>query len=83
MFDSIPCTDTIILMTARSSEYRAMLESFFSRNRIRFDMIIYNLPPGERILFNDAKPSGLLTAYAVNKQRDAPFKFDFIIDPHL
>ena len=38
---------------------------------------------GERILVNDKKPSGLVTAYAVNKERDAPLDLKIVIDETL
>jgi len=43
---------------------------FLEKNDIRFDHIIFDLPYGERILINDIKKSGMLTAYAINKERD-------------
>ena len=68
--DEIPHGDTIIILTARSSEYKNMTEEFLIANEIRFHSIMYNLPVGERILINDKKPSGLLTAYAYNLDRN-------------
>ena len=50
---------------------------------IRFDQIIYDLPFGERILINDAKPSGLKTAYSVNTVRDAGISLEVRIDENL
>ena len=37
---------------------------------INFDGIIFNLSPGTRVLINDKKVSGKLTALAVNKKRN-------------
>lgn len=67
---SIPEHDMIILITARPSEYRAITEKFLSENNIRYNHIIFDAPVGERILINDNKPSGLKTAYAIERTRD-------------
>lgn len=67
---SIPEKDLIILLTARSSEFRNKTEEFLSKNNIRYDHIIFDAPVGERIIINDNKPSGLVTAYAIERTRD-------------
>ena len=69
-FKSIPAEDMIILLTARPSMYREITEKFFAKNNIRYDYIIFDVPVGERILVNDTKPSGLKTAYAVERIRN-------------
>lgn len=69
-FSTIPENDVIIILTARSSEYKEITESFLQENSIFFDFILYDLPVGERILINDKKPSGMQTAYAYNLERD-------------
>ena len=69
-FASIPEKDMIILLTARSSEVRDMTEKFLRENNIRYDHIIFDVPVGERILVNDNKPSGLVTALAIERTRD-------------
>ena len=70
-FSRISKDDRIIILTARESKYRKETERFLKENNIRFDYIIYDLPVGERIMFNDKKPSGMKTAYAYNLERDA------------
>ena len=70
-FYTIPENDVIIILTARSSKYKDITESFLKNNGIFFDFIVYNLPVGERILINDKKPSGMQTAYAYNLERDS------------
>lgn len=67
---SIPEKDMIILLTARSSEFRDKTEEFLSKNNIRYDHIIFDAPVGERIVINDNKPGGLVTAYAIERIRD-------------
>lgn len=69
-FANIPQEDMVILITARPSEFRAVTEKFLADNNIRYDYIIFDAPVGERILVNDNKPSGLVTAYAIERTRD-------------
>lgn len=80
---SIPEDDMIIIITSRNEKYRDLTESFLEENKIRYNTIIWGAPFGERILFNDKKPSGLVTAIAVNKDRDSPIQFNFTIDNNL
>lgn len=82
-FSKISPKDKVILLTARKKIFREQLESFLNDNGIRFDRILYEMPMGERILVNDKKPSGLITAYAVNKERDAPLDLNIVIDETL
>jgi len=69
-FSKISKDDRIVILTARDTKYQQITEKFLNDNGTRFDHIIYDLPIGERILFNDKKPSGLKTAYAYNLDRD-------------
>ena len=82
-FASLPKGDKVILLTARSKSEVANLERFLISHNIRFDEIISDLPFGERILINDTKPSGLKTAFAINKGRDEAFKVEVEIDEKL
>ena len=79
-FASIPAEDMIILLTARPSEYREITEKFLIEKNIRYDHIIFDVPVGERILVNDTKPSGLKTAYAIERTRDHWDKLTIIED---
>lgn len=83
LFESIPATDVIVLMTARKPEYEDALKKFLAKNNIRFDYLLTDMPQGERILVNDRKPSGLQTAYAVNKNRDQALSLSFEVDNSL
>lgn len=73
-WSAIPVTDTIILLTARSDTFRERTLAWLQQNNLRFDHVIFNLPTGERILINDKKESGLLTAYSVNLNRNSGLK---------
>ncbi len=68
---SIPDADHIIVMSSRSERHRQDIVDLLSAHGLRVDQIILGLPHGERICVNDMKPSGLLTAVAVNVPRDA------------
>ena len=72
-FASLPKDDKVILLTARNADEVVNLKAFLVQHKIRFDEIISDLPFGERILINDTKPSGLKTAFAINKVRDENF----------
>lgn len=62
--------DYVLILTARKSEYKDITEKFLFDNSIFYDKIIYDLPVGERLLFNDKKESGLITSYCFNLKRD-------------
>ena len=79
-FASLPSQDRVILLTARKAEYLPALKEFLTKNQIRYDHIITDVPMGERILVNDNKPSGLKCAYAINKERDGAFCLDYCVD---
>ena len=67
--NEIPQDDIIIFLTSRDETYRSITEAFLKENNIRYDRIIYELPYGERILFNDDKPSGLPVSISLRKKR--------------
>lgn len=77
-FENIPKCDKIVLLTARSDQYEEETKKFLIKNNIRFDHIIFNLGTGERILINDKKPSGYITAYAENVVRNVGINLDLI-----
>ena len=82
-FNELSNEDKVILLTAREGEYLEDLESFLKENGIRCDYLLSDMPMGERILINDKKPSGLKTAYAVNKERDGMFDIQYEINEEL
>ena len=82
-FDNVDDNDVIVLLTARTAEEIPELKRFLNENGIRYNEIIPNMPTGERILINDCKPSGLKTAYAINKTRDSGLEFSVEIDESL
>ena len=82
-FAALSPNDKVILLTARECVYLENLEKLLSDNNIRYDHIICDMPVGERILVNDVKPSGLKTAYAINKIRDESFQVEYQINEGL
>lgn len=82
-FTSLPSQDRVILLTARKAEYLPALKDFLTKNQIRYDHIITDVPMGERILVNDNKPSGLKCAYAVNKERDEILNIGWLLDENI
>lgn len=81
---SIPDEDFILILTAREKEAAEKTESFLKKNGIRYNQIIYEIPMGERLLFNDSKPSGLKMSYAIERKRNEGLdNLDIIIDETL
>ena len=78
----IPDTDRIILLTSREDWCMEATERFLKDAGVRYDLIVNNLPYGERILVNDRKPSGLRTSVAVDLDRDV-FNLTYEIDRSL
>lgn len=79
----IPQDDMIVFITSRKEEYREVTESFLKEQGVRYNHIIFGAPYGERILFNDRKPSGLRMGIAINLDRNK-FIFDgFHVDERL
>ncbi len=69
-WERIPADDVIVLMSAREQSCAGKTICFLNRNNIRLNHIIFGLPKGERVLVNDTKPRGLITAYAINLDRN-------------
>ena len=66
--------DYVLFVTARNRGKLAT-RFFLWKNGIRYNKILFNLPYGERILFNDIKPlTNLKTAYAINLVRNKGFE---------
>lgn len=82
-FASLPKEDKVVFLTSRTKEQIEDLKNFLKENNIRYDVIIPDMPMGERILVNDDKPSGLSCCYAVRKKRDLPLDIQYNIDPNI
>jgi len=81
--NSIPENDIIILLTARSEWEKPHTMKFLRENNVRYDHIIFGAGQGERILINDNKPDGLVTAVAINTTRDEFCKTRFVTDRRM
>lgn len=79
----IPADDVVVIVTSRAEAYREATERFLADSQIRYDHIIFGVPFGERIVVNDAKPSGLTTAVALNGTRDEAPRLRVRIDASL
>ena len=75
--------DTVIGLTSRKVDYRDITMESIKKFNLKIDQVIFDLPYGERILINDRKPSGLITALAVNTTRDKAIDTEFIMDETL
>ncbi|WP_425960595.1 hypothetical protein [Rhizobium nepotum] len=62
--------DMVVIITARSEEYRGVTEAALRKFDLRYSTLIMNAPHGERVLVNDTKPSGMRTAFAINVPRN-------------
>lgn len=69
-FERIDGDDFIIFVTSRSVEYADLTYRSLLKNGIRHDLVIFGLPTGARILINDRKPDGKITAFSFNLERD-------------
>ena len=66
----LPKEDKIIFLTSRPERYRQMTIDFLEKAELRYDIILFDMPVGERIVVNDRKPSGLDMATALNVDRN-------------
>lgn len=82
-FKALPPSDKVVLLTARKKEYIPALKHFLAKNNIRYDVLLSDMPMGERILVNDRKPSGLDMSFAINKKRDDTFIVEYKINEEL
>ncbi len=79
----IPADDLVVIVTSRAEAYREATEQFLADRQIRYDHIIFGAPFGERIVVNDAKPSGLRTAVSVSVSRDQGPQVTLTVDESL
>ena len=80
----IPEDDYVLILTGREKEARKQTESFLKKHQIRYNEMIFEMPFGERILFNDNKPSGLPMSFAVKLDRNEGLKnLEIVYDESL
>lgn len=60
----------IILTTARPHGCKQTTEDQLRYMGIFYDRLIMGLPTGPRVVINDKKPDGMVTAFAVSLERD-------------
>jgi len=71
-FNTIIKNDDFVIITTGREEanHKKRIEGFMKKFNLRYDLIICNLPTGPRIVINDTKPDGSITAYSYSIQRD-------------
>lgn len=72
LWNSIPSEDYIIITTGRDEKFRQASLKVLDDHGIRYNLAIFGLPLGERIIINDTKPE-LKTAIAWNVERNKGF----------
>jgi hypothetical protein len=68
--------DVVIITTGRGSDHKDRISNFLQKHRIKYDLIICDLPTGPRVVVNDKKTDGTLTAYSYNLTRDEGIKIE-------
>tara|TARA_R110002020_G_scaffold55309_1_gene153540 strand:+ start:22883 stop:23242 length:360 start_codon:yes stop_codon:yes gene_type:complete len=63
----------IIIVTARRESVRSVTEHQLQSLGIPYDQLIMGIGKGERIIINDKRPNGDITASAINIDRDMGF----------
>lgn len=64
----------IILTTGRRESLRQLTERQLADIGVFYDQLIMGIGGGERVLINDRKPDGTVTAYAYNLDRNEGIK---------
>lgn len=79
---NIPNDDYVLILTARFEDFAPeKTKAFLAKHNIRYNQILFGMPQGERILFNDNKPSGLCCGYAITPERNEGLEnLNLIID---
>lgn len=70
-FELIGKEDKVIIVTARNSVDEKNIWDFMKAHNYPCHQVICGLSSGARILINDEKPSGYITAYAISTKRDS------------
>lgn len=68
--NKIPETDFVLILTGREKAAEDKTIKFIKDNNLRCDKILFEMPLGERILFNDNKPSGLPMSHSITLSRN-------------
>ena len=65
---------TIILMTGRRESNREITVKQLQEAGIFYDQLIMGVGRGQRVVINDIKPDGMLTAHSINLTRNLGIK---------
>jgi len=61
----------IVITTARPEGLRSLTETHLNQVGIFYDQLVMGLTSGPRVLINDTKPDGRITAFAHSIERDS------------
>lgn len=64
----------VVITTARPESMRALTLKHLNDNGLWCDQLVMGLPIGPRVVINDAKPNGMITAKAFCIERDKGLK---------
>jgi hypothetical protein len=68
----------IIITTGRKESMRESTINQLKKLQLSYDLLLMGMPRGERVIINDMKPDGTITARAFNIERDKGFDEDII-----
>jgi hypothetical protein len=69
--------DCVVITTAREGkEHKERISRFMSAYGLKCDLIVCDLPTGPRIVVNDKKPDGTITAHSISLKRDSGIKYE-------
>ena len=84
LWSQMAAHDVVVLLSARTEQEMAPTLAYLDEHGLRYDHCLFGMPKGERILINDRKPGGLMTAVAVNVGRDEGLAgVDVVVDSSL
>tara|TARA_R100000388_G_C7119878_1_gene100460 strand:+ start:41 stop:418 length:378 start_codon:yes stop_codon:yes gene_type:complete len=63
--------DFVLILTSREKEHKEKTINFLKSKNIRFDEIMFAIPNGKRVIINDTKPRGMITAVSIPVERDS------------
>jgi len=76
LWDHFEIDDCIVITTARRNRHRGITERIFKDNNLRYNMMLFELESGPRILINDTPNISVQKASAINVRRNGGFYFD-------
>lgn len=69
---------TIVITTGRKESDRERTIRQLEKLELSYNLLLMDMPRGERVIINDTKPDGTITARAFNIERNKGFDEDII-----